>query len=87
MAIQQARREAAEAASLALEEAESQDVAESSDEEGPEDSASDTESEDDMYLPLDEETEDGLDPRAQILSVVKLEELFHKYAPELSGTR
>lgn len=86
-AIQQARRDAAEAAARALEEAESPDEEESSDdEEAPEDSASEVESEEeDKYFSAEEDTEEGQDPRAKVLSVVELEELFHKYAPELSG--
>jgi large subunit GTPase 1 len=38
-----------------------------------------------MYFSAEEETEEGQDPRAKVLSVVELEELFQKLAPDLTS--
>ena len=86
-ALQQARHDAIEAAARALEAVENDSEEESSDDgEGPEDSVTESGSEEeDHYFSAEEDTEEGQDPRAKVLSVVELEELFHKYAPELSG--
>ena len=47
---------------------------------------SESESEDDrpVFLP-EEDTEDGRDPRARVLSVLELEDLFKRTAPDLSS--
>lgn len=69
-------------------------------EEGPESSDEDSEDEDDFedapddeleasdfshYFSAEEDTADGQDPRARVLSVLELEDLFLKTAPNLSG--
>ncbi|KAF8973587.1 P-loop containing nucleoside triphosphate hydrolase protein [Flammula alnicola] len=90
-AIQQARRDAAEALARAEEEQSREDSSsdeESEDEEQPRaphspDSEDESE-EEDMYFSAEEDTEEGQDPRAKVLSVLELEEMFEKMAPDLS---
>jgi len=41
--------------------------------------------EDDMYFSAEEDTEDGQDPRAKVLTVQELENMFMYMAPPLSG--
>lgn len=72
--------------------------AEDSDEEDeaeePEDSEDDSdhdeseyESADEFFFsPEEEDSPEGRDPRAKVLSVLELEDLFLKMAPDLSGT-
>ncbi|KAF4605039.1 hypothetical protein EYR40_003822 [Pleurotus pulmonarius] len=43
-----------------------------------------SESEDDHYFSAEEDTTDGQDPRARVLSVLELEELFIKSSPDLT---
>lgn len=55
-----------------------------------EESDEDTSDDDDDksgYSPLvvEEDTEDGRDPRARVLSVLELEDLFIRVAPNLNG--
>lgn len=51
---------------------------------------SDTNSESDderfKYMPTEEDTPDGRDPRTKVLSVLELEDLFVSAAPDLSST-
>lgn len=63
------------------------DVSEKDEEdEGDDASGSDSEeSETDLYFSSEEDTPDGQDPRARVLSVLELEDLFIKTAPELSS--
>ena len=89
-AIQQTRKEVAEALAHAeevsrhaSEKGEDDDEADD-DETGSPESESEDENEDDMYFSAEGESEDGQDLRARVLSVVELEELFVKMAPDLS---
>lgn len=69
-----------------------QDVAEETDEpnavedDGSESESDASESEDEHYFSAEEDTTDGQDPRARVLSVLELEELFIKSSPDLTGT-
>lgn len=65
------------------------DTPEVPDEKGDLDESDDDYSSDDEYLfsVNDEDTEDGRDPRARVLSVLELEDLFMRAAPNLSGER
>lgn len=53
------------------------------------DSDIDSESDDERfkYVPTEEDTPDGRDPRTKVLSVSELEDLFISAAPDLSGAR
>jgi large subunit GTPase 1 len=53
----------------------------------PPDSDIDSESDDERlrYVPTDEDTPDGRDPRTKVLSVLELEDLFISAAPDLSS--
>lgn len=94
-AIQQARRDALDVAGSndqdISSESEPKDVAEGADEpdlveDDVSESESDTsESEDEHYFSAEEDTTDGQDPRARVLSVLELEELFIKSSPDLTG--
>lgn len=98
-ALQEARREAlaeekrkAEAAEEAAnhlydsDEDEGELVPDLNEEDEEDDSSESEESEDDHYfIPTEEDTPDGQDPRARVLSVLELEDLFIKTAPELSS--
>jgi large subunit GTPase 1 len=87
-ALQQARRDAAEA--LNRTEAE-QEVLESDEAENDAhldsaDNGSENDTDgDDMYFSAEEEDMDTQDPRARIVSVQELEGLFLKMSPNLSG--
>ncbi|KAJ7630761.1 hypothetical protein FB45DRAFT_793431 [Roridomyces roridus] len=86
-ALQQARREAAlaseEAAGVENEEPEEPD--DSTDEEDDsDDGESEYESADEFYFSEEEDSPAGRDPRAKVLSVLELEDLFQKMAPDLS---
>ncbi|KAF9076100.1 P-loop containing nucleoside triphosphate hydrolase protein [Rhodocollybia butyracea] len=85
-AIQEARREAA----LKMqEEATRQDeevISSENEEQDAEDSESDTFSDDESYFSVEEEeVAEDVDPRARVLSVLQLEELFVQQAPDLSA--
>ncbi|KAG9222623.1 hypothetical protein CCMSSC00406_0004537 [Pleurotus cornucopiae] len=93
-AIQQARRDALDVAGSndqdISSESEPKYVAEGADEPDlVEDDASESESdasesEDEHYFSAEEDTTDGQDPRARVLSVLELEELFIKSSPDLT---
>ncbi|KAF7306758.1 Kinase-like protein [Mycena indigotica] len=51
----------------------------------PNESESDQESHDDAYFSAEEDTPEGQDPRAKVLSVLELEGLFQQTAPPLTG--
>lgn len=55
----------------------------------PPDSDIDSESDDERlrYVPTEEDTPDGRDPRTKVLSVLELEDLFISAAPDLSSTQ
>ncbi|KAF8913034.1 P-loop containing nucleoside triphosphate hydrolase protein, partial [Gymnopilus junonius] len=88
-ALQQAQREAEEMMSSGLH-GMSSDISDSDDEHhsanGADllDSDEDESSEDELYFSAEEDTEDGQDPRARVLSVQDLEDMFIKMAPDLS---
>jgi large subunit GTPase 1 len=79
IAIQEARREAAEAKRQ-----ESEGTEQTSEDEGDEES-SDEEHEDKFVFSADDEGEDSSDPRIKILSVPELEALFLQMAPSLDS--
>ncbi|KAJ7102112.1 hypothetical protein B0H15DRAFT_813235 [Mycena belliarum] len=88
-ALQQARRDAL----LEMQEGEDgeDDPDESDDNEDFEDSEAEEESEEsdyeepeDFYFSAEEESPEGQDPRARVLSVLELENLFERMAPDLS---
>lgn len=90
-AIQEARREAALKAQESITEPE---AAEEEEEDGSEDEPNvpgdDSNSEsvstdEDYYFSADEEDVEDIDPRARVLSVLELEDLFVKKSPDLSG--
>ncbi|KAF9477541.1 P-loop containing nucleoside triphosphate hydrolase protein [Pholiota conissans] len=92
-AIQLARKEAADALAREEEELAVRESPSESDEEDSDDDADkigasfnsqDESDEEDMYFSAEEETEEGQDSRAKVLSVVELEVLFEKLAPDLS---
>ena len=88
-ALQEARAAAAAAAEEAArkeEGKEDEDEEMLSDEEGFESASESPESDDEHYFSAEEDTADGQDPRARVLSVLELEDLFMKCAPPLSGT-
>lgn len=95
-AIQEARREAAAARLAHVESANDSDEEDDEDVNShlePSDSVSDNEMSDsssefhhdDDYFSAEEDTPDGRDARAKVLSVVELEDWFEKMAPDLSG--
>jgi large subunit GTPase 1 len=84
-AIQEARREAAEAARLAAERADAENAADSEDEESSDEEDED-EDEDEHYFSGGEEQVEDEDPRTKILTVDELEALCLKVAPPLDGT-
>ncbi|KAG5647567.1 hypothetical protein DXG03_008920 [Asterophora parasitica] len=98
-AIQQARRDAlaaaqAEAAALADAEEQHQQALDAGiEEEGPDDSDDDSDyettddssdSQDEAYFSAEEDSPEGQDPRAKVMSPVDLEEWFASMAPDLS---
>lgn len=92
-ALQELRREA-EAAKEEAENRENELVGSESDDEESDDSDAEDEnsSEEDaeenkhLYQVTEEDNPDGRDPRAKVLSVLELEDLFLKTAPDLSST-
>ncbi|KAI5836458.1 P-loop containing nucleoside triphosphate hydrolase protein [Schizophyllum commune Tattone D] len=86
-ALQEARAAAAAAAeevSRKEESKEDDDEEMLSDDEGFESASESSESDDEHYFSAEEDTADGQDPRARVLSVLELEDLFMKCAPPLS---
>ncbi|KAL0951443.1 hypothetical protein HGRIS_008132 [Hohenbuehelia grisea] len=98
-ALQQARRDALAAAQAEAERAQakaeegdseegvvdSDDDAEDSDADSePNDDSEDSDDDDAAYFSAEEDTEEGQDPRAKVLSVLELEDLFLRSAPDLS---
>ena len=89
-ALQQARKEAAESLETLFSSDESDNETSENDHDlSAEHSASsighdDSEADDDLYFSAEEDHDDQ-DPRAKILSVVELEEMFLKMAPDLSS--
>ncbi|KAJ7071202.1 hypothetical protein C8F01DRAFT_1362950 [Mycena amicta] len=87
-ALQQARRDQLalqEQGDAAVESEEEDDSGE--EDEGENSTASESESDttsDDPYFSAEEDTPEGQDPRAKVLSVLELEGLFHKTAPPLT---
>ncbi|KAF7339623.1 p-loop containing nucleoside triphosphate hydrolase protein [Mycena sanguinolenta] len=89
-ALQQARRDALERANNAAEneqkhadeDEESDNEADESEEEFSDDESSDESAE--FYFSAEEDSPEGQDPRAKVLSVLELESLFEKAAPDLS---
>ncbi|KAF4623268.1 hypothetical protein D9613_002142 [Agrocybe pediades] len=79
-AIQKARKEAAEALERANQETGDE---ESSNEDSDQPSDGDSD-DDDVYFSAEEDTEDGQDPRAKVLTVQELEDMFMKMAPPLT---
>jgi len=51
----------------------------------PEDETSDPQEHARFTLPVEEDSEDARDPRTRVLSVLELEDLFFKVAPDLTG--
>ncbi|KAG5651606.1 hypothetical protein H0H81_008066 [Sphagnurus paluster] len=97
-AIQKARRDALAAAQLsgAVEEDATGDGGCETDTEDPEDprgdsggdsdyETTDSSSEENAYFSAEEDTSEGQDPRAKVLSVVELEDWFVRMAPDLSN--
>ncbi|KAF7339797.1 Large subunit GTPase 1 [Mycena venus] len=92
-ALQQARRDALERQSSTHNNDENLDDEEEGDEEADEpeeeelsdenDDESDSDAED-FYFSAEEDSPEGQDPRAKVLSVLELESLFEKAAPDLS---
>lgn len=88
IAAEEARQNAASSESEGSESDEAEDSGKEEDlvTEGSEDESSGPESQDEgMFLSGEEDTPDAKDPRARVLSVLELEELFVKAAPELSS--
>ncbi|KAJ7169703.1 hypothetical protein C8R46DRAFT_994085 [Mycena filopes] len=89
-ALQQARRDALVKEQNHEEEVHVGDEDEGEDEEGDETDSGDEESEEseyeseDFYFSAEEESPEGQDPRARVLSVLELENLFERMAPDLS---
>lgn len=89
-AIQQARRDAAEALELKQRQEEEGNDDSDEDQDAAESSKSDKENstdEEDMYFSAEEEEEEDHDPRAKVLTVQELEDMFMKMAPDLRGER
>ncbi|KAE9408282.1 P-loop containing nucleoside triphosphate hydrolase protein [Gymnopus androsaceus JB14] len=90
-AIQEARREAALKAQESITEPEAaEEEEEDSSEDEPNVPGDDSNSEsvstdEDYYLSADEEDVEDIDPRARVLSVLELEDLFVKKSPDLSA--
>ncbi|PPQ67085.1 hypothetical protein CVT25_005686 [Psilocybe cyanescens] len=85
-AIQQARRDAAEALELKQRQEEEGNDDSDEDQDAAESSKSDKENstdEEDMYFSAEEEEEEDHDPRAKVLTVQELEDMFMKMAPDL----
>ena len=71
---------------IAVQEEEEDEEDLSSEEESKEESESQSESEDEgLYLSEDEHSSENQDPRAKVLSVLELEDLFVKAAPDMSS--
>ncbi|KAJ6604474.1 hypothetical protein DFH09DRAFT_1122815 [Mycena vulgaris] len=86
-ALQQARRDALLASQDKGDGSEEEDDEEDEDEEDSSDEEdSDYEEAEDFYFSAEEESPEGQDPRARVLSVLELENLFERMAPDLSGT-
>ncbi|KAJ7706371.1 P-loop containing nucleoside triphosphate hydrolase protein [Mycena rosella] len=88
-ALQQARRDALlekQAAEQSEDESEEEDEDEDEEEEEDEDDeeSDDYEEEEDFYFSAEEDSPEGQDPRARVLSVLELENLFERMAPDLS---
>ncbi|KAJ6519644.1 hypothetical protein C8R45DRAFT_952209 [Mycena sanguinolenta] len=88
-ALQQARRDALERANNQEqrhddEDEESDDEADEAEEESSDDDESSDEFEE-FYFSAEEDSPEGQDPRAKVLSVLELESLFEKAAPDLSA--
>ncbi|KAH8835699.1 hypothetical protein DL96DRAFT_1666368 [Flagelloscypha sp. PMI_526] len=93
-AIQEARKEAAEALARAAEAKQTPETTEEtvgddgpvdSEDESDSDDGSDATEEDAFYSADEDEEEDDSDPRAHVLSVVELEDLFQATAPPLTN--
>ncbi|KAJ7655003.1 hypothetical protein DFH06DRAFT_1201312 [Mycena polygramma] len=93
-ALQQARRDALEAQNSAndgqeVDDDESHDSdeesAEEEDESGDEDQDDSSSEPDHFYFSAEEDSPEGQDPRAKVLSVLELESLFERMAPDLSA--
>jgi large subunit GTPase 1 len=89
-ALQQARRDALLASEEGMDKAdnsEEEDNGEEEEESGEDEEESDyEESEDSYYSAEEEESPEGQDPRARVLTVLELENLFERVAPDLSST-
>lgn len=95
--MQQARRDALADSEARAQAHDSNEETESSDSEDDDvapasdassdggDFTEDTSDDENGYFSAEEETVEGQDPRAKVLSVLELEELFVKMAPDLSG--
>ena len=83
-ALQQARREAEGDSETLSSSVESESEVNDSDHELSTEHSTSSISHDDLYFSAEEDREDR-DPRAKILSVVELEEMFLKMAPDLSS--
>ena len=83
-ALQQARREREEISETLFSSDESENEANDSDHDLSGEHSTSSTSHDDLYFSAEEDREDR-DPRAKILSVVELEEMFLKMAPDLSS--
>ncbi|KAJ6627105.1 P-loop containing nucleoside triphosphate hydrolase protein [Mycena sp. CBHHK59/15] len=81
-ALQKVRRDALQARQESPPASEDDDESESEDDE--DDEESDYESEE-FYFSAEEDSPEGQDPRARVLSVLELENLFERMAPDLSG--
>lgn len=88
IAIQEARKEAAEAMEREAEARNAEKEGSEQGEENVEEAENDEEAATpDIHISADDEDEDVSDPRIKILSVLELEDLFKKSAPPLSGKR
>jgi large subunit GTPase 1 len=88
--LQQARRDALESQATDHESEDHVDGNEESDEDTDEDEEEESDDEpasesEEFYFSAEEESPEGQDPRAKVLSVLELENLFEKAAPDLSG--
>ncbi|KAJ7900158.1 P-loop containing nucleoside triphosphate hydrolase protein [Mycena olivaceomarginata] len=88
-ALQQARRDALESQATDHESEDHVDGNEESDEDTDEDEEEESDDEpasesEEFYFSAEEESPEGQDPRAKVLSVLELENLFEKAAPDLS---
>lgn len=64
---------------------EDEDEDEDGDDSGDEDTEESEYGSEDFYFSAEEESPEGQDPRARVLSVLELENLFERMAPDLSG--